>query len=565
MIDSHYRALVVDDEELVRQLAVRSLSAEGFRCDQAANGEIAAQMFLDTRYDVVLTDLRMPRRHGHSLAVELLSRPERPVIVVVTGVLEPRLAKDLLARGVDDIAFKPVDYEVLGAKVRTLVARKNAAASGGNASGEISGKSLVEEEDELDSPLAAAAGEGAATVPATGRLATILPISDAAIEVTQMTSSMRHDAAQIAGAIERDPSLATEVLRLANSSLYNPAGNPITDLEYAVTRIGQKHIGELALATSALASITPEQIPWIDLNLVWLRSMAAGIAMELLVRSGGHEQLEEGLHLAALTHALGRIALATMYPERYARMVKKCRQTREALRNCEQRMFSETHTEVMARLFEAWQIPPSVYKPLAHMGRSFSETVNLGEPLRTKVELAKLAALVGRIAVGQWESWDWLEFPPGEYLRRLEVVSLESIIQTTRTELESLRKSRGDAGKKKGHCSDKGQTKQKTKRRFGYINLDGQPFDFVSGVLPSMGVVPVKHAQADPVDVEGMVVNCLWTEPDKIVLPHGLQERDERVVILIDRRSQLLADKFSHTCTLPASYEALRAAVGFEA
>jgi DNA-binding response OmpR family regulator len=82
----------------------------------------------DTRhYDVIVTDLRMPEMNGHTLVVELLKREHRPAVVVLTGVTEPRLAKDLIARGVDDIVFKPVDQGVLAAKVQALVARRTAS------------------------------------------------------------------------------------------------------------------------------------------------------------------------------------------------------------------------------------------------------------------------------------------------------------------------------------------------------------------------------------------------------------------------------------------------------
>lgn len=48
----------------------------------------------------------------------------RPVVVVLTGVMEPRIAKDLMARGIDDILFKPTPFRSFAAKVRALVDRR---------------------------------------------------------------------------------------------------------------------------------------------------------------------------------------------------------------------------------------------------------------------------------------------------------------------------------------------------------------------------------------------------------------------------------------------------------
>lgn len=119
-----YRALVVDDEPAVRRLTVDCLQREGFQCDAAGDGHAALELVEHHPYDLVVTDLRMPNGHGHSLAVQLLARDRRPVVAVLTGVAEPKLAKDLIARGIDELTFKPVDFTLLGAKLRAMVNRR---------------------------------------------------------------------------------------------------------------------------------------------------------------------------------------------------------------------------------------------------------------------------------------------------------------------------------------------------------------------------------------------------------------------------------------------------------
>ncbi|MBC8350564.1 MAG: response regulator [Planctomycetes bacterium] len=117
MNDSPFQVLVVDDEAAVRELTIRALDRAGFECSPAINGEQALKMLEMKDYDAVVTDLRMPNLHGHALAVDLLARENRPLIYVVTGIVQPKLAKDLLSRGVDDIFFKPVDHAMLAVKI----------------------------------------------------------------------------------------------------------------------------------------------------------------------------------------------------------------------------------------------------------------------------------------------------------------------------------------------------------------------------------------------------------------------------------------------------------------
>ena len=104
------RALIVDDDRLVRMLVARSLSAERIACDQAEDGGVAAKKLDEYPYDIVVTDLVMPKRHGHSLCQTVLNRIRRPLLVVITGLAEPRLEQDLRKRGVDAIIQKPIDF-----------------------------------------------------------------------------------------------------------------------------------------------------------------------------------------------------------------------------------------------------------------------------------------------------------------------------------------------------------------------------------------------------------------------------------------------------------------------
>lgn len=118
-----FRTLIVDDEPLVRDLTSRVLRKHDLPCDTAADGDEAIDMFDRGEYGAVVTDLRMPQRNGHSLAVELLNRPSPPRVLVVTGLAEPRLIRDLIDRGVDDVIFKPVNYDVLAIKVASIAAK----------------------------------------------------------------------------------------------------------------------------------------------------------------------------------------------------------------------------------------------------------------------------------------------------------------------------------------------------------------------------------------------------------------------------------------------------------
>lgn len=120
-----YRVLVVDDDQDVRTLVARALERKGMgiRCDVARDGIAAQNMVSVKRYDAVITDLRMPRQHGHKLIVDILKDASPPLVIVMTAVLEPKITADLLGRGVVDVVQKPLAYDVLAVKVKAFLDR----------------------------------------------------------------------------------------------------------------------------------------------------------------------------------------------------------------------------------------------------------------------------------------------------------------------------------------------------------------------------------------------------------------------------------------------------------
>jgi CheY-like chemotaxis protein len=85
--DSQPHLLVVDDEPLVTQLIVDTLTREGYRVDSAPNGVAALEKIQHQRYDLILSDLHMPQLNGVGLYLALTQQLDRlsERIIFVTG------------------------------------------------------------------------------------------------------------------------------------------------------------------------------------------------------------------------------------------------------------------------------------------------------------------------------------------------------------------------------------------------------------------------------------------------------------------------------------------------
>ena len=116
--------LVVEDRDSLRRMLERALAGEGHSVVTAADTREAAACLARTeRFDLVLTDLKLPSGSGLDVVTAAKQRhPEAPV-VVLTAFGSVAVAVEAMKRGATDFLEKPVDLEALFALVRALVER----------------------------------------------------------------------------------------------------------------------------------------------------------------------------------------------------------------------------------------------------------------------------------------------------------------------------------------------------------------------------------------------------------------------------------------------------------
>jgi len=538
-----YRVLVVDDDPVSRKMLVFALKQEDFACDTAGDGMQASDMLEKGRYDLVISDLRMPNKHGHSLAVELLESPERPAIIIHTAVDDPRMTKDLLTRGVDDVVYKPTNYATFAARARVLVERRRTAGQIDQALSKVA-KSTHAKPDRIESGPKQELEKSTEV-----DLAKILPISQTAINVYRLTQQNEAETAKIAATIAVDASLAAELLVLGNSSHYNPSYRKILDLEEIVVRIGRRRVGELALATNARASLSQKLIPWIDIDLMWRRSVAAGLAAELLFAELGNNDLEEGIFLSAIFHPLGRIVLGSIFAETHSILVEQCAESGETLTNAERRAFGRSHTEIMAELLGQWNIPAEITFPLKHALDAYASLSQFPEVDRTRTELLKLAMFIASAAVGCWQPWETVRLPPTDTLRRLGIKAIAGLIEKTREGCLSIVQQQS-GGSRAVNQQDEPRSEQ-----IGYHSFSAGGCDFLAAVLPSLGFEPV---YGDLESQELVLVNCL--EVDTALVAKLLPGGKHRFVFFTDGKPAKSLTSLGKVVLLPTSCARLREA-----
>ncbi len=113
--------LVVDNEARMRHILEFALSSMGHEVVQAADGVEALAAIDATRFDLVLTDLRMPRMDGMQLLRELRERGEEVPVIVLTAYGTIETAVEAMRLGASDYIIRPFEIETIELAVtRTL-------------------------------------------------------------------------------------------------------------------------------------------------------------------------------------------------------------------------------------------------------------------------------------------------------------------------------------------------------------------------------------------------------------------------------------------------------------
>ncbi|MBF0288077.1 MAG: response regulator [SAR324 cluster bacterium] len=117
------RVLVVDDSAIVRNIHSFMLKSDGFDVEEASNGYEAMEKLLESTFDLIVTDINMPKMDGYALCEAVRKENEyanTPVIIISTESEADDKLKGFKA-GANLYIVKPVKSEELIQHANMLV------------------------------------------------------------------------------------------------------------------------------------------------------------------------------------------------------------------------------------------------------------------------------------------------------------------------------------------------------------------------------------------------------------------------------------------------------------
>ncbi len=126
--DERPRVLVVDDEKFIREILAEFLGMEGYVVRTAEDGASALAELARSHYDLVISDLKMPRMGGMELLEHISRSVPNCLTVIMTGFGTVETAIDAMKRGAYDYILKPFKVEEVTMVVQRGIEKQRLAA-----------------------------------------------------------------------------------------------------------------------------------------------------------------------------------------------------------------------------------------------------------------------------------------------------------------------------------------------------------------------------------------------------------------------------------------------------
>lgn len=171
------------------------------------------------------------------------------------------------------------------------------------------------------------------------------------------------DFRKLGAMIQKDPSLAARLLRIANSALF-AARSKVSSVDQAVMMLGAKRVRELVLGLSVWGALDPKSVNGKRYRKqLWTHAATVAGAARVLAGKGGIDAGE--VFSAGLLHDIGKLVLGLRLGDTYWCMLDEAIAGGRTADDVEMEAFGCHHGLVGGWLLQLWRLPPSLVDAVA--------------------------------------------------------------------------------------------------------------------------------------------------------------------------------------------------------
>jgi len=237
-------------------------------------------------------------------------------------------------------------------------------------------------------------------------------------------------ARELGNIVKMDPSFTAELLRFANSALFN-LSREVTNIPQAVIMVDTDRIKTMATLV-AVNRMVRSSVRIAALRKVWVHSLFTAIIAEEAARVAGLDR--DAAYTTGLLHNLGTLGMMSAYPDEYSRMLEVSDDFGFDLLQTERDLFEIDHCTAGAYLAQDWNFPDETAAAIAtHHDDLVPGEVSLDNLIRVSW---RLADALGYAAFSPDKRWTWEELMP--YLPNAGSSWLGESPEAAKAKLDSL-------------------------------------------------------------------------------------------------------------------------------
>ena len=366
--------------------------------DVAEGGAKALERLSGKKYDVVVSDMRMPNMNGIQLMNEVRRLHPETSRIIISGLGD----QEEIARSLEtthQFLSKPVRSKDLVATLSRI--------------GKLD--TLL-----LDEKLKALAG----------RLSSLPSFPSIYLQITKELSTEEPSIEAIADLTLQDPALTAKMLQVANSAAFglpDKVSNPFDAVQF----LGLNAVRSIALSAHVFRNFEQLELKTFSANQVWTESLlCARITRQIMRLKRVDENATEDACTAAMLRNVGKLMLAKNLPEEFEKMMALVVQENISQAEAGKTIFGASHTSVAAYLFSLWGLASPMVEAVAlHQKPGESETRSFSPLTAVHVAHVFSAELVSDPTPGTHAELD---------LGYLKAVGVDSEIEEWRREVKEM-------------------------------------------------------------------------------------------------------------------------------
>jgi HD-like signal output (HDOD) protein len=329
------RILFVDDEPLILEGLQRMLRGmrEEWDMEFLDGGESALERMNACRFDVVVSDMRMPGMNGAELLNEVMRRHPKVVRLILSGHAD----RDLILRCVGathQFLAKPCRPEDLKLTISRATMLETSLRS---------------------EPLRRLVGQ-------MERLPSLPTLYSDILEKCRDPEAGLDDVARI---VARDPGMTAMILKLVNSAFFG-LGRSISNVQESLAYLGLETVKALVLSVHAFTQFEGVRAPGFSFDQLWTHSLETAGTARLIARlEDADGKFADEAFVAGLLHDTGKLVLASNFSRQYGQALRASREQDIPMIEAERRVFAASHADVGGYLLGLWGLPVPVVEAIA--------------------------------------------------------------------------------------------------------------------------------------------------------------------------------------------------------